>query len=194
MVNFKKYLSNNKRKYNISEDALLNDDDASPVGDVTAPSSTPAPDLGVQVKPSGALSDNEVLGNCDHIGDGTHRDGFFKDGCFHIPFGVPLYGRLPKKKTKKLDYSNESIDVTQEELDNIKSQRVVFATQIDEFNNFALGDIVRTPWKMEYKVVDKKDITDITEHPFYDELTSSQIGDATNYANGKLAILKLRKI
>lgn len=50
---------------------------------------------------SSAISDTDVLGNCDH----EHGEGYMHDGCFHLPSKVlktlRRFNLAPKKKSKK---------------------------------------------------------------------------------------------
>lgn len=49
-----------------------------------------------EVQSTGAISNADILGTCDH----NKEYGYMKDGCFHLPFGAPKEILAGKKKKK----------------------------------------------------------------------------------------------
>ena len=115
----------------VDEDAVVGGaGDAAPAGDVVSGGDTSVSDL---LAPSGAISDEDVLGHCDH-----HKNGFMATGCFHIPKNVlKNYRELPSKKKKghKNPYLKGMLMVTEADLDK-KTIMEIHALDSTDILNF----------------------------------------------------------
>jgi hypothetical protein len=82
------------------------------------------------------------------------------------------------------------ITFPKEEIPVISKQDRIITTRVSsEYDKFHEGDIVQTPWNKLYKVTNRLEITDIKDHPYYNELTKDQISLLSKY--DKIAILTL---
>ena len=115
----------------VDEDAVVGGaGDSAPAGDVVSGGDTSVSDL---LAPSGAISDDDVLGHCDH-----HKNGFMATGCFHIPKHVlKNYRELPSKKKKghKNPYLKGMLMVTEADLDK-KTIMAIHALDSTDILNF----------------------------------------------------------
>lgn len=115
----------------VDEDAVVGGaGDSAPAGDVVSGGDTSVSDL---LAPSGAISNDDVLGHCDH-----HKNGFMATGCFHIPKNVlKNYRELPSKKKKghKNPYLKGMLMVTEADLDK-KTIMAIHALDSTDILNF----------------------------------------------------------
>lgn len=87
-------------------------------------------------------------------------------------------------------FGEKEILFPQEEIQNIEYKNIIWTTRVDEdFDVFNVGDIVISPWETRYKIVQEIVIEDIFQHPFYVELTQSQIDFLDKY--DRMKVLKL---
>ena len=106
-------------------------------------------------------------------------------------------GVIPPKYLTYSRSSNESfmeeystITFPKEEIETISKQDRIITTRVSsDYNKFHEGDIVQTPWNKLYKVTNRLEITNIKDHPYYNELTKDQIAFLSKY--DKIAVLTL---
>lgn len=92
----------------------------------------------------------------------------------------------------KESFMNEYSTITfpKEEIPTISKQDRIITTRVSsDYNKFHEGDIVQTPWNKLYKVTNRLEITNIKDHPYYNELTKDQIAFLSKY--DKIAVLTL---
>ena len=83
-----------------------------------------------------------------------------------------------------------TITFPKEEIETISKQDRIITTRVSsDYNKFHEGDIVQTPWNKLYKVTNRLEITNIKDHPYYNELTKDQIAFLSKY--DKIAVLTL---
>lgn len=74
----------------------------------------------------------------------------------------------------------------------LKERDLLVTTRVDaEYDKFQIGDIVRAPWKDLYKVIGRRNISDVIQHPYFRELTDKQVKVLREY--DKIAVLMLSK-
>lgn len=118
----------------LHEDAVMGAGAAAPAGDVVSGGSSNTSD-GLNA-PSGSISDEDVLGKCDHS-----KNGFMAAGCFHIPKNVlKNYRELPSKKRKnhKNPYIKGMLMVTEADLDK-KTIMAIHKLDSTDILNFVNG-------------------------------------------------------
>lgn len=113
---------------------------------------------------------------------------------------------LPEPNTdQKITISNEAksvftshdlykdISFPKEEIATLRKQDRIVTTRVsNDFDMFAEGDMVKTPWNAYYKVSKRLVIHNVQEHPFYKQLTENQINLIKKYKD--IAVLYLNKI
>ena len=91
--------------------------------------------------------------------------------------------KQPKISMKKISFSKS-------EAAALKKQDQIVTTRVsDEYREYQLGDLVKAPWGAVYKVVGRRSISSIAQHPYKAELTNEQIEKLKQY--DKLAVLTL---
>ena len=110
-----------------------------------------------------------------------------------------IVGKNGKNASKIYDASMEEMESIKKitfppsEIDTIKKQDRIITTRVSaDYDKFFVGDLVETPWNVIFKVVKRQEIKDITNHPFYSELTREQINFLSEY--NKIAVLTLEKV
>ena len=86
--------------------------------------------------------------------------------------------------TKKIDFPAEE----QEELKN--RSRIITTRVSQEYNVYHPGEMLETPWHACYMVMEVKKISNVKDHPYYDNLTKSQIQLISKYKKIDIVILK----
>lgn len=84
----------------------------------------------------------------------------------------------------------KKIDFPADEIDSLKDRPSIVTTRVsDDFNRFALGDVVIAPWGKTYRITSRIEIDDINDHPYYNELSQDQVEFLSGY--DKIAVLQL---
>ena len=79
-----------------------------------------------------------------------------------------------------------------EEIDTLKKQNRIVTTRVSaDYNKFFVDDLVQTPWGDIFKVVKREEISDVKDHPYFNELTEGQKKFLSKY--DKIAVLTLMK-
>lgn len=90
-----------------------------------------------------------------------------------------------KTKIKKITFPSE-------EIDTLKKQNRIVTTRVSaDYNKFFVDDLVRTPWGDIFKVTKREEISDVKDHPYFNELTEGQKKFLSKYS--KIAVLTLTK-
>lgn len=90
-----------------------------------------------------------------------------------------------KTKIKKITFPAE-------EIDTLKKQNRIVTTRVSaDYNKFFVDDLVRTPWGDIFKVTKREEISDVKDHPYFNELTEGQKKFLSKY--DKIAVLTLMK-
>ena len=90
-----------------------------------------------------------------------------------------------KTKIKKITFPSEEIDTLK------KQDRIVTTRVSADYNKFFVDDLVRTPWGDIFKVTKREEISDVKDHPYFNELTEGQKKFLSKYS--KIAVLTLMK-
>ena len=90
-----------------------------------------------------------------------------------------------KTKIKKITFPSEEIDTLK------KQDRIVTTRVSADYNKFFVDDLVRTPWGDIFKVTKREEISDVKDHPYFNELTEGQKKFLSKY--DKIAVLTLTK-
>lgn len=94
------------------------------------------------------------------------------------------------KDFKKAKIAVKNISFPRSEVKRLKTQIQIITTRVsDDYDKYQLGDIVKTPWGAVYKVVGRRSISSVVQHPYKDELTDKQVEELKKY--DKLAVLTL---
>lgn len=79
-----------------------------------------------------------------------------------------------------------------EEIDTLKKQNRIVTTRVSaDYNKFFVDDLVQTPWGDIFKVTKREEISDVKDHPYFNELTEGQKKFLSKY--DKIAVLTLMK-
>lgn len=90
-----------------------------------------------------------------------------------------------KTKIKEITFPSE-------EIDTLKKQNRIVTTRVSaDYNKFFVDDLVRTPWGDIFKGTKREEISDVKDHPYFNELTEGQKKLLSKYA--KIAVLTLMK-
>lgn len=90
-----------------------------------------------------------------------------------------------KTEIKKITFPSE-------EIDTLKKQDRIVTTRVNaDYNKFFVDDLVRTPWGDIFKVTKREEISDVKDHPYFNELTDGQKKFLSEY--DKIAVLTLMK-
>lgn len=90
-----------------------------------------------------------------------------------------------KTKIKKITFPAE-------EIDTLKKQNRIVTTRVSaDYNKFFVDDLVQTPWGDIFKVTKREEISDVKDHPYFNELTEGQKKFLSKY--DKIAVLTLIK-
>lgn len=90
-----------------------------------------------------------------------------------------------KTKIKKITFPAE-------EIDTLKKQNRIVTTRVSaDYNKFFVDDLVQTPWGDIFKVTKREEISDVKDHPYFNELTEGQKKFLSKY--DKIAVLTLMK-
>lgn len=85
----------------------------------------------------------------------------------------------------------KEISFPKSEIPKISKQNRIITTRVsDDYDKFFEGDAVIVPWGKKYYVTERIEISNIKEHPFYDELTKYQINYLKKF--DKIAVLTLK--
>ena len=85
------------------------------------------------------------------------------------------------------------IDFPIEELEQLKGKSRIITTRVSrEYGCYSEGEILKTSWDEEYVVSKIEKVSDIKEHPYYNELTQEQIRFLSRYK--KIKVLTLTKV
>lgn len=118
---------------------------------------------------------------------------FYTDNKTLYEFLLPQYKtESPNKGVVKYPDKPKIKDITfpKEEIDILKKQDKIITTRVSkDFEIFQKGDFVKTPWNKIFKVIDRKEISKIEDHPYYKELTTDQINFLSKF--NKIAVLTL---
>lgn len=105
---------------------------------------------------------------------------------------------IPDKIKTTLDnagfYITEIKEITfpSEEIDTLKKQNRIVTTRVSaDYNKFFVDDLVQTPWRDIFKVTKREEISDVKDHPYFNELTEGQKKFLSKY--DKIAVLTLMK-
>ena len=90
-----------------------------------------------------------------------------------------------KTKIKKITFPSEEIDTLK------KQDRIVTTRVSADYNKFFVDDLVQTPWGDIFKVTKREEISDVKDHPYFNELTEGQKKFLSKYS--KIAVLTLTK-
>lgn len=90
-----------------------------------------------------------------------------------------------KTKIKEITFPSE-------EIDTLKKQNRIVTTRVSaDYNKFFVDDLVQTPWGDIFKVTKREEISDVKDHPYFNELTEGQKKFLSKY--DKIAVLTLMK-
>ena len=79
------------------------------------------------------------------------------------------------------------------EIQDLKSRNHIITHRVSrDFDRFDIGDVVKTPWDMTYKITQKMVVDDVDESPFAAQLSDQQKDFLSNF--DKIAILTLDAI
>jgi hypothetical protein len=79
-----------------------------------------------------------------------------------------------------------------EEIDTLKKQNRIVTTRVSsDYNKFFVDDLVKTPWGDIFRVPKREEISDVKDHPYFNELTEDQKKFLSKY--NKIAVLTLMK-
>lgn len=90
-----------------------------------------------------------------------------------------------KTKIKEITFPSEEIDTLK------KQDRIVTTRVSADYNKFFVDDLVQTPWGDIFKVTKREEISDVKDHPYFNELTEGQKKFLSKYS--KIAVLTLTK-
>lgn len=127
----------------------------------------------------------------DQIVDQKERElmrKFFKSfASLEIPEDCVMSLEKADAKTKI-----KEITFPSEEIDTLKKQNRIVTTRVSaDYNKFFVDDLVRTPWGDIFKVTKREEISDVKDHPYFNELTEGQKKFLSKYS--KIAVLTLTK-
>lgn len=127
----------------------------------------------------------------DQIVDQKEREmmrKFFKSfASLEIPEDCVMSLEKADTKTKI-----KEITFPSEEIDTLKKQNRIVTTRVSaDYNKFFVDDFVRTPWGDIFKVTKREEISDVKDHPYFNELTEGQKKFLSKYS--KIAVLTLMK-
>lgn len=127
----------------------------------------------------------------DQIVDQKEREmvrKFFKSfASLEIPEDCVMSLEKADTKTKI-----KEITFPSEEIDTLKKQNRIVTTRVSaDYNKFFVDDLVQTPWGDIFKVTKREEISDVKDHPYFNELTEGQKKFLSKY--DKIAVLTLMK-
>lgn len=127
----------------------------------------------------------------DQIVDQKEREmvrKFFKSfASLEIPEDCVMSLEKADTKTKI-----KEITFPAEEIDTLKKQNRIVTTRVSaDYNKFFVDDLVQTPWGDIFKVTKREEISDVKDHPYFNELTEGQKKFLSKY--DKIAVLTLMK-
>lgn len=127
----------------------------------------------------------------DQIVDQKERElmrKFFKSfASLEIPEDCVMSLEKADTKTKI-----KEITFPSEEIDTLKKQDRIVTTRVSaDYNKFFVDDLVQTPWGDIFKVTKREEISDVKDHPYFNELTEGQKKFLSKYS--KIAVLTLTK-
>ena len=80
-----------------------------------------------------------------------------------------------------------------EELEQLKGKSRIVTTRVSrEYGCYDEGEILQTPWGEWYVVAKIEKVSDIKDHPYYNELTQEQVRLLSGYK--KIKVLTLKKV
>ena len=110
---------------------------------------------------------------------------------------------IPKNKTRvnkdditivRSKDSTVPITFPEKEIELLKTQETIITTRVDNaYNKYKHGDIVKTPWNEDYKVIQVKEYTDIKDHPKKSKLTTEEVTLISKYPKYEVLILRKNK-
>ena len=87
----------------------------------------------------------------------------------------------------------KSIDFPFNELSQLQGHSRIITTRVSQqYNRYHKGDVVCCPWQELYLVSRVQKIEDITDHPYYQELTQQQIRLLQRYK--RMDVITLKKV
>ena len=98
---------------------------------------------------------------------------------------------LPREFQKPV-FKVKSITFPREEISSLKDKDVIVTTRVsDDYDKFQLGDVVKASQlgNREFRVIARCNISDVTEHPLFKELTYDQVDYLGEF--DKIAVLTL---
>ena len=98
---------------------------------------------------------------------------------------------LPREFQKPV-FKAKSITFPREEISSLKDKDVIVTTRVsDDYDKFQLGDVVKASQlgNREFRVIARCNISDVTEHPLFKELTYDQVDYLGEF--DKIAVLTL---
>ena len=94
------------------------------------------------------------------------------------------------KDFKQVKIAMKKISFPGSEIEKLKKQDRIVTTRVSEdYDKYQLGDIVETSWKDQYKVIGRKNISCLSQHPYESELTDDQREELSKH--DKMAVLTL---
>lgn len=112
-----------------------------------------------------------VFQNCRIVGDdcGTKDTLTVTPSTYTIGSYIGAYVKTGERTLVKM------MNFPVEEHARLSEQDVLYTTRISKDRiNFALDDIVSTPWEKTYKIIQAQEFTNVEDHPFIGELTAEQ--------------------
>ena len=87
----------------------------------------------------------------------------------------------------------KEITFPEEELADLSKRKHIVTHRVsDDVNQFNIGDIVETPWRITYEVSNKTMINDISDSPYIKQLTKQQVDFLKDF--NEIAIIELNAI
>jgi len=85
----------------------------------------------------------------------------------------------------------KKINFPAEEIAELKNKNQLVTTRVSqEYNRYHIGEILQSPWKQRYIVINTQKIKHIQDHPYYAELTKEQIKLISKYKRINVITLK----
>ena len=137
------------------------------------------------------------------FGREPHKPGYRKEYDYGgVGLGVPIRRVVkypPKSDGLSLEAISDSADTKTkikeitfpaEEIDTLKKQNRIVTTRVSaDYNKLFVDDLVQTPWGDIFKVTKREEISDVKDHPYFNELTEGQKKFLSKY--DKIAVLTL---
>lgn len=165
--------SKTKGQYNFVKDSLAEGFDKNAFADICNEIRRGSFDRGVETQVAGLDTKwmVAVFQNCQITGDDCHTTRTLE--VTPTKLTIDSYIGAYVKTGERIPVKNMSFPI--EEQARLSEQRVLYTTRISKDRTaFELDDVVLTPWGKHYQIVQAFPFTEVTDHPFYNQLSTEQ--------------------